>query len=86
MEFEKALAANVMTDEYWKRELRSQDQIILKSQSVAIWVPNRVFEKSESRGEISKENSPLRFYEPLVSELNGSTSKLACFRHPTIVH
>jgi hypothetical protein len=38
-------------------------QTILKWQSVVIWTPNRIFEKSESRGEISKEKSPLRFYE-----------------------
>ncbi|MCU1322232.1 MAG: hypothetical protein JWM43_1881 [Acidobacteriaceae bacterium] len=64
MKPKKALTAKVMTDEYWKRGLCSLDQTILKSQLVVIRVPNRVFEKSESRGEISKESSPLRFYEP----------------------
>jgi len=64
MEPEKALAANVMTDEYWKRGLRSRDQTISEIAIGCDPVPNRVFEKSESRGEISKEILPLRFYEP----------------------
>jgi hypothetical protein len=33
-----------------------------------IWVPNQIFEKSESRGEISKEKSPHRFCELVVSD------------------
>lgn len=62
----KALTANVMTEKYGKRGLRSQ---VPNSSEVAIscdLAPNRVFEKSESRGEVSKEKSPLRFYELVV--------------------
>jgi hypothetical protein len=66
-----------MTEEYWESAgFARLYQTILKWQSVVIWVPNQVFEKSESRGEISKEKSPLRFYEPVVTEnpvFSGST-------------
>jgi hypothetical protein len=47
-----------------KRGLRSQGPINSEMAVSCDLVPNRVFEKSESRGEISKEKSPLRFDEP----------------------
>lgn len=38
-----------------------KSRITLSWQALVTWVPNQVFENSESWGEISQETSPLRF-------------------------